>query len=64
MGMAVAGSREVRDTDFSQPLRKDKLQDSAQEVPEISTDVKGLCWPVNNPCLEHKEIQNVGEKTS
>lgn len=56
VGMAVAGRREVRDTGLSQHLRKGKLQDSAQEIPEVSTDIKELCWSVYNTCLEHKEI--------
>lgn len=38
------------------------LRDSGQEMPGVSTDVKVLWWPINNFCLWHVEILDVGKK--
>lgn len=38
------------------------LRDSGQEMPGVSTDVKELWWPINNFCLRHVEVLDVGEK--
>lgn len=59
--MAVAVSSEVREAGLSQHLRKGMLQDSGQELLDVSTGVKERRWPINSAGLWHIEILNAGE---